>query len=87
VDACFRAIERALGIDSMVTSYSVRSTTAGRQALGEALVRIRDKNITFNGRGVSTDIIEASAKAYLQALGLRQHYFETNTPETIDSGV
>jgi 2-isopropylmalate synthase len=87
VDACFRAIERALGLESMVSSYSVRSTTAGRQALGEALVRIRDNNISFNGKGVSTDIIEASAKAYLQALGLRLHHFENNTPETIDSGV
>ncbi len=89
VDACFRAIERALEIESMVTSYSVRSTTAGRQALGEALVRIRDKNIFFNGRGVSTDIIEASAKAYLQALGLRQHHFDniTTETETIEHGV
>ena len=87
VDACFRAIERALGIESMVTSYSVRSTTAGRQAIGEALVRIKDKNISFNGRGISTDIIEASAKAYLQALGQRQHHFENITPETIESGV
>ena len=87
MDACFRAIERALGIESMVTSYSVRSTTAGRQAIGEALVRIKDKNISFNGRGISTDIIEASAKAYLQALGQRQHHFENITPETIESGV
>jgi 2-isopropylmalate synthase len=87
VDACFRAIERALGLESMVSSYSVRSTTAGRQALGEALVRIRDRNVTFNGRGVSTDIIEASAKAYLQALGVRQHHFQDNSTETIDNGV
>ncbi len=87
VDACFRAIERALEIESMVTSYSVRSTTAGRQALGEALVRIRDRGVSFNGRGVSTDIIEASAKAYLQALGLRLNHFESNTTETIDNGV
>ena len=87
VDACFRAIERALGIESMVSSYAVRSTTAGRQALGEALVRIRDRNVSFNGRGVSTDIIEASAKAYLQALGLRQHHFQNNSNDTIDNGV
>jgi 2-isopropylmalate synthase len=88
VDACFRAIERALGIESMVSTYTVRSATAGRQALGEALVRIRDGNISFNGRGVSTDIIEASAKAYLQALGLRRLHDVNNTTETItDNGV
>ncbi|NTV98792.1 MAG: 2-isopropylmalate synthase [Chlorobiaceae bacterium] len=87
VDACFRAIERALGIDSMVSTYTVRSATAGREALGEALVRIRDGNTSFNGRGVSTDIIEASAKAYLQALGLRKHHMQKNISETKDNGV
>ncbi|NTW56601.1 MAG: 2-isopropylmalate synthase [Chlorobiaceae bacterium] len=87
VDACFRAIERALGIESMVSTYTVRSTTAGRQALGEALVRIRDGNISFNGRGVSTDIIEASAKAYLQALGLRRLHNQNTLSETTDNGV
>jgi 2-isopropylmalate synthase len=87
VDACFRAIERALGIESMVSTYSVRSATAGRQALGEALVRIRDGNISFNGRGVSTDIIEASAKAYLQALGLLRFHKQNNISETTDNGV
>jgi 2-isopropylmalate synthase len=87
VDACFRAIERALGIESMVSSYTVRSATAGREALGEALVRIRDGNISFNGRGISTDIIEASAKAYLQALGLRMLHKENTISETTDNGV
>jgi len=87
IDACFRAIERALGIQSMVSTYSVRSATAGREALGEALVRISDGSVSFNGRGISTDIIEASARAYIQALGLRLEHFENNTPETIEDGV
>ncbi len=87
VDACFRAIERALGITSMVSSYTVRSATAGREALGEALVRIKDKNRTYSGRGVSTDIIEASARAYIQALGLRLEHEENNTTETTEHGV
>ena len=43
--------------------------TSGRQqALGEAIIRIREGEKSFNGRGTSTDIIEASAKAYLQAI-------------------
>ena len=86
VDACFRAIERALGIGSLLYSYSVRSTTAGRQALGEATVRLKEKEQLFTGRGVSTDIIEASAKAYLQALSLR-HDAEENDNKTIDKGI
>ncbi len=87
VDACFRAIERALGIGSLLYSYSVRSTTAGRQALGEATVRLKDENNLYSGRGVSTDIIEASAKAYLQALSLRQQEKENDNNKTIDNGI
>lgn len=68
VDAVFNAIERALNIKPTVESYNVRSVTSGRQALGEAIVRIREGENSFNGRGTSTDIIEASAKAYLQAI-------------------
>lgn len=87
VDACFRAIERALGIGSLVSSYSVRSTTAGRQALGEAMVRLKDTERSYTGRGVSTDIIEASAKAYLQALSLRQQNLQNNKKENIDNEI
>ncbi len=68
VDALFNAIDRALKIQFTIESYSVRSVTSGRQALGEVMVRIRENGLSFTGRGVSTDIIEASAKAYLQAI-------------------
>lgn len=87
VDACFRAIERALGIDSMVAGYSVRSATGGREALGEAQVRIRDAGRTYTGRGISTDIIEASARAYIQALGMRLEHETDSTTETKEHGV
>jgi 2-isopropylmalate synthase len=75
VDACFNAIERALNIKPSLESYSVRSVTSGRQAMGEAIVRIRDGENSFSGRGVSTDIIEASAKAYLKAIS-QLHVFK-----------
>lgn len=78
VDACFKAIERALNIKPSLNSYSVRSITSGRQAMGEALVRIAEGQKHFTGRGVSTDIIEASAKAYLQALCLKDEYMANN---------
>lgn len=68
VDALFNAIDRALKVESIIESYSVRSVTSGRQALGEVQVRIRSDEHSFTGRGVSTDIIEASAKAYLNAI-------------------
>jgi 2-isopropylmalate synthase len=68
VDACFKAIDRALQTETSIESYQVRSVTAGREAQGEVLVRVRSDNEVFSGRGVSTDILEASVKAYLQAL-------------------
>ncbi len=74
VDAVFNAIDRALNIKSEVESYQVRSVTSGREALGEVLVRIRSNEKSFNGRGISTDIIEASAKAYLSALNQKELY-------------
>lgn len=74
VDAVFNAIDRALQIDSEIESYHVRSVTSGREALGEVLVRIKNRIGSFTGRGVSTDIIEASAKAYLSALDQKREY-------------
>jgi 2-isopropylmalate synthase len=68
VDAIFNAIDRALNTKYKIESYQVRSITEGRQAMGETLIRIRYKGKSFTGRGVSTDIIEASAKAYLHAI-------------------
>jgi 2-isopropylmalate synthase len=68
VDAMFNAIDRALDTRATIESYQVRSVTGGREALGEVLVRIRHNEQLFHGRGVATDIIEASARAYLQSL-------------------
>lgn len=68
VDACFNAIDRALNSKFHIESYQVRSVTVGRSAQGEAHLRLKNGESSFSGRGVSTDIVEASAKAYLQAI-------------------
>ena len=70
VAACFRAVKRAisLGEDVKLEHYQVRSVTSGKGALGEVVLRLRIKEDLFSGRGVSTDTIEASCKAYLDAL-------------------
>ena len=73
VDAVFNAIDRALNTKFKIESYQLRSVTSGRQAMGEALLRIRNGEKSYNGRGVSTDIVEASAKAYLQAINRLQN--------------
>ncbi|RKY04900.1 MAG: 2-isopropylmalate synthase [Planctomycetota bacterium] len=68
VDAAYEAIRQATGLSPKIENYSIRAITEGKDALGEATVRIRNDKRTFIGRGVSTDIIEASAKAYVDAI-------------------
>lgn len=68
VDAAYEAIREATGKSPKLENYSIRAVTSGKDALGEATVRIRSEDKTFIGRGVSTDIIEASAKAYVDAI-------------------
>lgn len=68
VDATYRAIERACGGDFKLVDYTIKAVTGGKDALGEVIVRVEKNNKIQIGRGVSTDIIEASAKAYLSAI-------------------
>lgn len=68
VDAAFNAIERAVGFSLVLEDYSLRAVTEGKDALGEVTVRVSKDNKIYVGRGVSTDIIEASVKAYLNAI-------------------
>ena len=68
VDAAYRAINRATGLTPELENYSIRAVTGSSEALGEAVVRIKQGDKIFAGHGVSTDIIEASAKAYINAL-------------------
>lgn len=72
VDAVFNAIEKALEMDICLKDYSLKSITGGKDALGEVLVRIEKQNRIFTGRAVSTDVIEASAKAYVNAINKMQ---------------
>jgi 2-isopropylmalate synthase len=68
VDAAYEAIRLATGLSPKLENYSIRAVTSGKEALGEATVRITEDGRTFIGRGISTDIIEASAKAYIDAI-------------------
>lgn len=68
VDAVFHALGRITGITAQLQNYQVRSLSVGKDAQGEVHVEIRSNGATFHGKGVSTDVIEASAKAYLRAL-------------------
>jgi 2-isopropylmalate synthase len=69
VDAVFKTIDRLTQVQGRLLDYSVRSITRGKDAVGEVRVKIglKDGRTVF-GKGASTDIIEASAKAYLHAI-------------------
>ncbi len=68
VDAVFKAIERITGIEVQLRDYRVRSVTVGEDAQGEAHVEAEYNGRVINGRAVSTDVIEASALAFLQVI-------------------
>jgi 2-isopropylmalate synthase len=68
IDAVFKTIERITGITLELRDYKVRSVTVGEDAQGEATVEVLHNDKTLQGRGISTDIIEASAQAFLQVI-------------------
>ena len=68
VDACYKAIDAIVGLKFKLLDYSLKSITGGKDALGEVTIRIKSNKDEVSGRGTSTDIIEASAKAYVNAV-------------------
>ncbi|MGH8907348.1 MAG: 2-isopropylmalate synthase [Egibacteraceae bacterium] len=68
VDAACGAIRRAVGIDGTLVSFNVAAVTEGIDALGDVTCQVEVDGTRFTGRGVSTDIVEASARAFLNAL-------------------
>ena len=68
VDASFKAIDRITGVKAKLIDYNIRAITKGKDAQGEASVKIKDNGNVFSGRNVSTDTLEASLRAYLKAI-------------------
>jgi 2-isopropylmalate synthase len=68
VDAIFHAINAATGVDARLREFRVDAVTGGQDALGETSVVLEYAGVTGSGQGVSTDILEAGAHAYVRAL-------------------
>lgn len=68
VDAAFKAIERAIGMEVHLEGLSVNSISEGIDAQGEAQVRVRYAGQSFHGRGTSTDIVAASVSAFMDVI-------------------
>ena len=68
VDACYKSIDKIIGIKGELLDYRLEAVTQGKDAIGEVNLKIKIKNRLISGRGSSTDIIEASILAYLNAV-------------------
>lgn len=68
IDAVFKAMERIMEISAQLEDFDVQSISEGKDAQGEVHVKIAVNGRHYQGKGVSTDIIEAAANAYLKAL-------------------
>ena len=90
VDAVFTAIERMTGIELKLTDYRIRSVSIGEDAQGEASVEVEYHGKNFSARAVSTDVIEASALAFLQVINriaLREKYqMDRVLPTQVEEG-
>ncbi len=68
VDASFLAVEQIIGHHFELDDFQIQSVTEGREAVGEAIVRLRANGKLYSGKGVSTDIVGAALRAYVSAL-------------------
>jgi len=68
VDACFKAIDKVTGIKGELQDYRIEAVTKGKDALGEVGLKLKAKGKVVVARGSSTDIVEASIRAYINAL-------------------
>ncbi len=81
VDAAFKAIEKIAGSGAELLLYSVNAITTGTDAQGEVTVRLAKGGRIVNGQGADTDIVIASAKAYLNALNKLHSSLEKLNPQ------
>ncbi|MDD4910571.1 MAG: 2-isopropylmalate synthase [Candidatus Omnitrophica bacterium] len=68
VDACYKAVDKITGLRGKLLDYRIEAVTSGKDALGEVNIKARIKDAVIASRASSTDIIEASVKAYLNAV-------------------
>jgi 2-isopropylmalate synthase len=83
IDAIYKAIDNVVEEQVELVDYKITSVTQGRDALGEVFVRIKQRDIIVQGRGISTDILEASALAYIDALNRIKNLNSRNKIKTI----
>ena len=85
VEACFNAVDAITDMPCSLESYNIKAVTEGQDALGEVTVRVRHKGESMLGRGVSTDVLEASCLAYLNAVNRLIAHQETEETSEVQA--
>src|SRR5215510_9546181 len=85
VEAIYRAIDRITGVPGRLIDYSVRAVSSGKDAVGEVFVHASFDGQSFSGKAASSDIIDASARAYLNAVNKAIHEKETAAANRVAS--
>ncbi|MFZ0665576.1 MAG: 2-isopropylmalate synthase [Acidimicrobiales bacterium] len=86
IDATCAAIRQATGIEASLVGFNVSSVTGGIDALGDVVVQLESEGLRVSGRGVSTDVVEASARAYTAAVSRLKRIRSRNEERRIESG-
>jgi len=86
IDAAIAAISRATGVDGKVLDFKVASVTGGGDALGSVVIQLEADGMKVSGRGVATDVVEASARAYLGAVNRIVRLRERPDPRDVEVG-
>ena len=82
VDAALNAIDAVTGLKGRLLDYQLRAITGGKDAIGEVSVKVDFDGSVVTGKGASTDVIEASARAYVNALNRAVHPVAARTRES-----
>jgi 2-isopropylmalate synthase len=84
IDAAIDAISNATGVHGDVLDFKVSSVTRGGDALGDVVIQIDSNGIKASGRGVATDVVEASARAFLGAVNKIVRLRERPDPREVE---
>jgi 2-isopropylmalate synthase len=87
IDAACGAIQRAAGVEAKLITFNVSSVTGGSDALGDVVVQLEIDGRRVTGRGVATDVVEASARAYLAAINRAASVAETSIATAMSEAV
>jgi 2-isopropylmalate synthase len=86
IDATCAAIRQATGVDATLVGFNVSSVTGGIDALGDVVVQLEQAGLRVSGRGVSTDVVEASARAFTAAVSRLVRVRARNDERRIETG-